>query len=243
VKRFILITLTSVLVFAASSAIADDPAGQLWIDYHEYFYLSRDWEFYGDTGYRMPLGGFDWATVYGRPSIRLHAPRKPAELRAGLGVFYTNNRDGSNQWEVRPWLGFLLKWPRLGPLTVSNYFRLEERFFYTVDESDWSHETRLRYRIGTKIPLSKTSKEQYFFIPMSAELFFDVDEDVAGVFSDRFRLDTGVGYIFSYVWTAEFHAILQESRSSTDEVFDATDLIFRFQIKRLWSAHDYMSQD
>jgi hypothetical protein len=243
VKRIVLLTITSVLVFSAGGAFADDLGGQLWIDYHEHFYLSRDWEFYGDTGYRMPLGGFDWATVYARPSLRLHAPRKPAELRAGLGVFYTNNRDGSNQWEIRPWFGFLLKWPRVGPLTFSNYFRIEERMFYTVDDSDWSHNTRLRYRLGTKIPLGKTTKEQYFFIPISAEGFFDVGEETSDFFGDRLRLDAGLGYIFNYVWTAEFHAILQESRSSADEAFAATDLIFRFQIKRLWSAHDYMSTD
>jgi len=230
-------------VLWSNSAKAQETIPQIWADYHEHFYLSPDWEFYGDAGARYQWDDPRWASVYARPSIRLHGLyRKPSELSGGLGVFYNYNEGNSNTLEIRPWLGLLIKRPRIGPLTITNYVRLEERLFDTLDDSEWSHSTRLRYRIGTKIAISPDTREQYYFIPVSFEWFWDVGKGIDDVFSDRFRLDVGVGHIFNYVWTAEFHVVLQEARESEDQRFSGENLIFRFQIKRLWSAHDYMSQ-
>lgn len=242
-KRVIFSITALIAVLWAVSAVAGDLVPQVWADYHGHFYLSPDWEFYGDGGARYQWDDPKWASVYIRPSIRLHGLyRKPSELRGGLGVFYNHNEDASNTLEIRPWLGLLIKRPRIGPLTISNYIRLEERLFDTLDDNEWSHSTRLRYRIGTKIPLKPATREQYYFIPLSFEWFWDVGKEVDDVFSDRLRLDVGVGRIFSYVWTAEFHLVLQDARESEDQTFSGENLIFRFQVKRLWSAHDYMSQ-
>jgi hypothetical protein len=239
--HFILIAVSAVV--AASSAAASDVEPQVWADYHGHFYLSPDWEFYGDTGARYQWDDPKWATIYIRPSIRLHSLyRKPSELRGGVGVFYSFNEDASNTLEIRPWLGLLIKRPRIGPLTISNYIRLEERLVDALDERSWSHSTRLRYRVGTKIPLRPATRKSYWFIPMSFEWFWDVGQGVDDVFSDRLRIDAGVGKIIDYTWTAEFHVIFQEHRDAPDEAFSGQKVIFRFQLKRLWSAHDYMSQ-
>jgi hypothetical protein len=234
----------AVLLGALSSvsALAQETVPQIWADYHSSFYLSRDWQFYGDTGARYQWDEPKWASVYVRPSIRLHGVyKKPSELRAGLGVFYSHNEDISNTLEIRPWLGLLIKRPTIGPLTITNYVRLEERLVDTIDDSEWSNSTRLRYRIGLKIPISPDTREQYNFVPFSFEWFWDVGPGVEEVFADRLRVDVGFGRIFSYVWTAEFHMIFQEARQSQETTFSSEILIFRFQIKRLWSAHDYMN--
>jgi len=231
------------MAVTAGTVKADDSAPQVWADYHEFFYLNPDWEFYGDGGARYQWDYPKWSSIYLRPSLRLHSLyKKPSELRGGIGVFYSFNEDASNTLEIRPWLGILIKRPRIGPLTISNYVRLEERLIYTVDERSWSHSNRLRYRIATKIPLSSSSRERYTFIPCSFEAFFDVGPQVEEVASDRMRFDVGVGHIFRYVWTAEFHLVFQVNRGTDDESFGRDHLIFRFQLKRLWSAHDYMSQ-
>lgn len=242
-QRIILVLACLIAALAVTSALAGDTVPQAWADYHGHFYLSPDWEFYGDTGARYQWDEPKWAAVYARPSIRLHGLyKKPSELRGGLGVFYNWNEGSSNTLEIRPWLGLLIKRPRIGPLTISNYVRLEERLVDTLDDNEWSHSTRLRYQIGTKIPLRPSTREQYFFIPVSFEWFWDVGKEVDNVFADRLRVDVGVGRIFDYVWTAEFHLVLQEARGEQDARFSGENLIFRFQIKRLWSAHDYMSQ-
>jgi hypothetical protein len=157
-------------------------------------------------------------------------------------VFYSYNEDASNTLEIRPWLGVLIKRPKIGPLKISNYVRLEERLVDTIDEGSWSHSTRLRYRIATKIPLSAKSRESYTFIPLSFEAFFNVGPQAEAFASERMRIDAGVGRIFEYVWTAEFHVVFQVGRDDPDDTFARQNLIFRFQLKRLWSAHDYMSQ-
>ena len=71
----------------------------------------------------------------------------------------------------------------------------------------------------------------------------NVGEDVTDQYASRLRIDGGVGYIFSWVWVTEFHVILQNSRSGDNQTFESDDLIFRLMVKRLWAAHDYMSQE
>ena len=242
-KRTLLLFLLLSALTASKPASADDVVPQVWADYHGHFYLAKYWEFYGDGGARYQWQHPKWVAGYIRPAIRLHSPLgRPVEARGGLGVFYNANEDASNTLEIRPWLGALLKWPRIGFITLSSYVRLEERIVDTIDEESWNAATRFRYRIATKFPLSREARKQYFFIPCSFEWFFNVGQQVENVYPDRMRIDAGLGYIFSYVYTAEFHVMLQTGRYDDTATFAPENLIFRFQIKRLWSAYDYMSQ-
>jgi len=241
-KRTLLLVLILLALMSSVPASAGDVVPQVWADYHGHFYISNKWEYYGDGGARYQWDAPKWVSGYFRPAIRLHNPLGgPLEARGGLGVFYNVNEDASNTLEVRPWLGGLLNWPHIGFITLSSYVRWEERLVYMIDESDWSASTRLRYRIATKFPLSRGDKKQYLFIPCSWEWFWDEGQVDGKIFTDRMRIDAGVGYVFDYVWTVEFHVMVQTGRDTDDESFAADNLIFRFQLKRLWSAHDYMS--
>ena len=237
-----LIVLLS-LVLSPSGAVADDDASQqVWLDYHNTFYLNPTWEYFGDVGYRVQPSDGWWMKFYGRPSMRWHHRSSPLELRFGLGAFYTANKYDTDQFELRPFVGVLYKWPTIGPLTFASYLRLEDRYVWDVDDWSLSHSGRLRYKLSTKLPINKLTGNSYFFVPLSAEIFWDAGDGPEEMFSDDLRLDAGVGYIFSWVWVAEFHFIVQRSRTTLGGDLETTDFIFRFQLKHLWSAHDYMSQ-
>jgi hypothetical protein len=102
---------------------------------------------------------------------------------------------------------------------------------------------RFRYKLGTKIPLKRSEKLRYFYVPVSAEWFEDVTHPISEVFAEEWRFDVGLGHIFSDKIVGEFHFIVQRSRTTPDETFQTNDFIFRFQVKSLWSTRDYMSQE
>jgi len=238
----ILIGVIAAAIVLASGAAADnDATEQLWVDYHAHFHINPTWEYYGDGGFRTDPGA--WQRLYWRPSFRWHRTLKALEGRGGLGFFYTHNDTTDNQLEIRPWMGAFVKWPRLGPMTITNYFRLEARFQWDTNTRTRDEALRFRYKLGTKLPLKKGVQLKYFYVPVSAEWFADVGPPLDNVFAEDWRFDVGLGHIFGDNMVGEFHFIVQRSRSGPDQTFKTDDFIFRFTVKRLWSTHDYMSQD
>jgi hypothetical protein len=243
INKTCLISCVVLMLSACGAAAQDDVSEQLWLDYHEHFYFKPNWEFYGDGGFRTILANSDWQRLYVRPSVRFHSPKHPWEGRGGVGLFYTKDALDVNQLELRPWLGLRIRWPRFEPLTFSNYFRLEGRLIWETEDWELDETLRFRYQLGTRIPLELNRVQKYFYLPVSAEWFTNLGRDVAESYSSELRLNAGLGYVFNYVWAGEFHFILQRSRSGKGLSFETTDLIFRFQVKRLWSALDYMERE
>lgn len=242
-SKFVVATILVLAALSSGAAAQDDVDGQLWFDYHKHYYLDPVWEFYGDAGFRTVTKSWDWQKLYARPSIRYHTPRFPVEGRGGIGLFYTGNDTTNNQLELRPFVGAFVKWPRIGSLVFTNYFRLETRFVW--DTSDWTSKEslRFRYKLGTKIPLRRFTRLKYFYVPLSAEWFEDVGPYITEVFADTWRFDIGLGYVFGGELVGEFNFVVQRSRTTPDQTLETNDFIFRFTVKRLWSTHDFMSQE
>lgn len=224
-------------VFLASAVIAqDDVTNQLWVDYHASFHTSEKLEFHGDTGVRFASPPDEFFRFYIRPSLRHHYSERWRFL-VGLGAFATDNIGAENTLEIRPWEGVRLKWPTLGPITVNNLVRFEQRIKFSSNESGAAFQLRFRYQLGTSIPLMR-EPWQGFFIPVSAEWFWDAGDDVDR-FADDLRLSAGLGYEISETWIVNFLLTIERSRSTSDSSFTTADVIFRFQIKHLLSKRDF----
>ena len=237
--------ITVAVILLATVAPRIEAAGnvseQIWADFHGHFYLTPNWEYYGDGGYRTDPGL--WQKVYVRPSLRLHETHHAAEGRGGIGLFYTYSDVADNQFEFRPWTGLFLKWPRIGPLTLSSYLRLEGRFVWDTDTGAEDQTLRFRYKLGTKFPLKRGDATEYFYIPVSGEWFEDLTTDISELFAEEWRFDIGLGRLFGNKMVGEFHVMVQRSRAGRGEAFQTNDYIFRFVVKRLWSSREYMSQE
>ena len=235
---FLLAVLLNGLVPTARAS--DDTTSQLWADYHAHYYQTATREWFADGGYRIQLQDVNWSQAYVRPSFRFHKYEK-FDLYAGLGLFYTNNRGAPDQFEIRPWQGVLFRWPVFDALSFTHFIRFEQRF--TVNQAGANtFALRWRYRLGTRIALKKAVSYQVFdpiFMPLSIEIFSDAGEQVDTFFGSRLRIDLGLGYIANDEWVGEFHLIIQDSRSGTDDTFSTTDFIFRFQVKHLIGSKDY----
>jgi len=214
---------------------------QVWADYHLHYYRNRTVEYYGDGGVRVLAEEFSWGQAYIRPSLRFHNFRH-FDLHVGLGAFYTYQEGASDELEIRPWQGVRARWPRIGPFIFSHYVRLEERISGDAGAQDPSLALRLRYKLGTRIPIKRAFHHHDIdplYIPISGELFFDAGDQIDALFRDQGRFDVGLGFIFNADWLAEFHFILQGSNSGEATEFDTTTYIFRLQVKHLISAKDY----
>jgi hypothetical protein len=236
-KLLVLIPLSGVFLVCMiwTAALAqDEVVPQLWADYHAHYYMNERNEFYGDAGIRFGGGDSKFVRFYARPSIRHHRSEMLRYL-LGIGVFLTDNIDAPNQLEIRPWQGLRVNWPKLGTLTFSNLFRLEQRFTFSPDDS--GTQLRFRYQLGTSIQLTKVPW-QGLYIPASVELFWEAGDDV-DLYSDQIRITSGLGYVINDAWIMTFVITGQGSQSNVDKTFTPTDIIIRFQLKHLLSKRDF----
>ena len=122
---------------------------QLWFDFFPHLYISEIFEYYGDTGYRTLLNENIWHKIYARPSVRYHID-KYWELHGGVGFFYDFNKEISDRFEIRPWQGIQLGWPRIINLGINHYVRFEQRISFLTDDWSSSLALRLRYMLSCR---------------------------------------------------------------------------------------------
>jgi len=207
---------------------------QLWLDFYPHFYINEKIEYYGDAGYRTILDEEIWHRIYARPSVRYHI-NNLWELHAGLGLFYYFNELEVDRFEVTPWQGIKLNWPRFEKLKFSQLLKLEERISFLTNDWKTTFNFRLRYKLSGKLIIIKMGTISFLFIPFYAEIFVPVLDDIKEIFRNRGRAGVGLGYNASKDWRFEFIFNWQTSRSGPDKEFGVTDYAYQIKIRRLWN--------
>ena len=77
-----------------------------------------------------------------------------------------------------------------------NYLRFEQRFQHTLDVNDWDNNFRVRYKIGTDVPINHVSLTDRTFYGVLAYEFFSVSfgDDIRFTTAATHRFDFGFGY-------------------------------------------------
>ena len=207
---------------------------QLWVDFYPHVYIDEEWEYYGDIGYRTILDDYNWHWIYTRPSVRYHFSNL-FEGHGGVGLFYEFNTFSVNRFEIRPWQGLKINWPRYDRLKFYHYVRLEERISFLTNDWKATFDFRMRYKLAGKFIFIKSGPESFWFIPFYGEVFVPVFGEVKEVFRNRSRAGIGLGYNHSKEWRFVFIYNRQTSRSGPDEDLSISDNIFRFAVSRLWN--------
>lgn len=224
---------TNCIKAQTDNANMDNTNHQLWIDFYPHFYINDKFEYYGDAGYRTMLQENIWHWVFARPSVRYH-PKELIELHGGVGFFYTFNIKNVNRFEIRPWQGFLLKWPTWEKVSFKHYIRMEERVSFLTNNWSMSFSLRMRYKISTNIKLCRTCSEAFWFIPIYAEAFFPINDDVVEFFRNRGRAGVGLGYNANKYWRFSVMLNWQSSRTGPDNEFSVSDYIYQVKIRKLF---------
>jgi hypothetical protein len=226
----------------------EDTDAQIWLDYHFHGGARERLRTSFDLGYRQVVGEEaligDWLRVHLRGGLAWQRKDWLA-LEAGAGAFYTHEKQDevADTTEIRPWQGVKLYWPSVRAprrIVLTHFFRLEERIFVREGETDFG--LRVRYRLGTSIPLNApTITDKTLYLPLSAEGFADFGGDLEETFADRLRVTAGLGYIMDDNWGLELTYTAQRSRGTTGEEFKTTDHIVRFRVSTTVKIKDLVS--
>jgi len=209
---------------------------QIWLDYDVSFARTSKVDFYGDIGIRTVFP-YEWSRFIIRPSIRYKIPKKilkktqhNAEVHAGIGFFFTNNKSVSNRLEIRPFQGYKLAWPNRPKLKIKHYVRLEERF--DLQTQDWVNTFGLRLRYQARLELYFSGEyitfNKGFYLPAEIELFWNLIGTKQ--FNDAVRINTGIGYEFSPAFKLEFNLAYHYTRNTLEDEFDTNDAVFRLRL-------------
>ncbi|MCZ6917287.1 MAG: DUF2490 domain-containing protein [Gemmatimonadetes bacterium] len=162
---------------------------QLWVDYNPSWRVTPRFEIYGDVGARTELESGGWRRFVVRPSVRYQLHRD-VRLMGGLGNFVTVNDVIANRWEVRPWQGVNVTWPR-APVHFEHFLRFEEQFDFNTRTWESQSSLRGRYRLRTVIQWSALRQDRYWRLLASVEGFLTLAGE-QGQFREQFRFSVGV---------------------------------------------------
>jgi hypothetical protein len=202
---------------------------QLWIDFYPHYYVNEKLEYYGDTGYRTIVSERNWSRLYIRPSLKYHFTNI-WEFHSGLGLFYIYNLYCANNFEITPWQGVQLNWPKWSRLSFKHLIRLEERFNYETKNWTSDFEFRLRYKLSGKITVGKK-----WYIPFYGEFFLPLSNEIEEIYKNKERVGLGIGYKPNKELQISFSFSWQGSRAGINEDIHVSDYIYRIKIKKVWN--------
>ena len=109
---------------------------------------------------------------------------------------YKFNELDNNAYEIRPWMGTKLRWPHVWRFDFVHYLRFEQRFEHTMHVDDWENNFRVRYKLGSSIPINHNSLvDNTLYGLLSYEFYSEsFGNDIRFTTAAAHRYDIGFGY-------------------------------------------------
>ena len=203
----------------------------LWFDFYNYIPIADSLEYDGDIGFRHALGEFSWWRVYWRPALA-YKWKSSVRFHGGLKFSFDDYEIAANTFELRPYLGIKVIWPRIDRFVFRHFLRAEQRFLHNTEFETWTSQFRLRYKLGMKVPINKPEMgERTVYVPVSAEIFGNGRGDLEERFASKLRLTVGIGYRFDLNWGLEFEYTRQGSRDTRLSGFKGSDNLFHLKAR------------
>lgn len=224
-------TLTLIILLIISFNLRTHAQVQTWIDYTTNNWINSNWLYYGDYGMRGLLTVDEWTQYTVNPAFLYRSDEK-LSFHAGSRLMYTDNTSSGNTFEARPWQGARYIWPRFKSFYLDHYLRLEERFVWYTETSEFEFSLRSRYRLRLRtmdflLPLIPTK----FTSSVSIEIFMDITNEILETYVGKNRITFGLGNHVTKDLLIELNYILQKSRKEVTSDFETVDRIFRLRIK------------
>lgn len=208
---------------------------QIWIDIYPHYFVNEKLEYYGDAGFRTIIDERSWNRIYARPSLRYHF-NKNWEVHGGLGLFYIFNKEDVNRFEITPWQGVQLNWPKGRFLSFKHLVKIEERLSFLTDDWTFSFDLRFRYKLSGKLHFKPDRSIGNWHVPFYAELFIPVNNGIDEVFRNRGRAGLGLGYNASKEWRISFLFNWQTSRAGPEDELNISDYVYQLKVRKLWKS-------
>ena len=207
---------------------------QTWSDFATIKQLTDRWQYNGDYGIRGVLSDNDFTLVYLRPSVSYRF-KPDFTIHGGIRFFRQWNDNSADIFEIGPWQGLRYAWPKIRGYTFTHYARLEQRMIWeTEDDYEYEFTLRPRYQLSFRTPRYTFLLPQPFFLSVSTELFWKMNDSLSTSFVNRVRYDFGIGTSFTERWRVQLHWISQDAIKEGDPTFanpfDAEEHILRLRL-------------
>ena len=213
----ITISILLVLCFTSSILQAAEEEDVVALEFYPQWYSQEDYAVQGNIGIEKDFRSNDWIEYYTKPSIS-YALDGNWGLHGGLGLYYTDNKDSDNNFEIRPFQGISHFYPLTEKWKLSTYFRAEERFQYNTNTRDKDTTLRLRLRFRTDYKFNPLStKNSWHKFTLGVEGFRSNNDD---------HSNTGVQDYYTY----ESRVTLGLSRSLSEQNRVRFQVSWKYQV-------------
>ncbi|MBL7472043.1 DUF2490 domain-containing protein [Robertkochia sediminum] len=228
---FILIGVAEVVSAQKREVVYSD---QQWFQYYNQTKLNDKWTLLFDAGSRW-REGFEESSQYIARAAIGYALRPDIRISSGLAHSGYYIADKIKKVEFRPYQEIAVR-NTFHKIGLVHRYRIEERFFNAVANSEIEipnrFNFRFRYSLMLSIPLFHLSKEntdKVFLLNIGDEIFVNAGKDVVNVFGqNRFVVSPSLGFneilTFSLAWNSQF------TSTPVEDVFSYSD-VFWLQIK------------
>ena len=213
----ITISILLVLCFASSTLQAAEEEDVVALEFYPQWLSEEDYTVQGNIGIEKDFRSNDWVEYYTKPSIAYALDNNWA-LHGGLGLYYTDNKDSDNNFEIRPFQGISHFHPLSEKWKLSTYFRAEERFQYNTNTRDKETTLRLRLRFRTDYMFNPLStKDTWHKLTLGVEGFRSNNDDDS---------NTGIQDYYTY----ESQVTLGLSRNLSEQKRVRFEVSWKYQV-------------
>lgn len=160
-----------------------------------------------------------------------YTPNTWLQIWGGLIGVLTDNKNKSDQLELRPFTGVKFFLPNQLKWNIYNFTRYEYRALQDLTTHNWNNYSRIRVRFGVEIPFSYREKAWQpggFYGLADIEPYYRFDNNQV----DPLRIRCGIGYIMkSAPIRVELIYHAQYTQPTDESGLIYTDNIFRLNIK------------
>jgi hypothetical protein len=228
-KRVFFLIVIHFLVYPAGNLVEAQNKinNQLWGDFYVIHTFNEHFRINPSLSYRRLAGDPGWNQIVFNPDF-IFTWSDLIHIRGGVFLQYTEDHD-KKLFEVRPWQGVMVFFPRIKGFFIQHYLRLEERFIYKIDDSGgYVYSTRMRYYLQAFIPINHHNiVDHTFYLWPGMEFFMELSGTSSERIVDRTRFNLGAGYRFSKNYRLELCYMLQDNRTNSNSKFTASDQMFR----------------
>jgi len=196
-SRFLLflIYLLAIVPSIAHAQEDNNVEKQFWAMVLLNYRLNEKWTYNQDFGYQHLYASPTFTRLLTRSQLNRQFTGV-LSLHGGLILTYKFNEIDNNAYEIRPWLGVKARWPSFWRFDFVNYLRFEQGFEHTVGINDWNNNFRVRYKIGSSVPINHNSLIDNTFYTSIAYEFYSQSfaNDVRWTTAATHRFDLGLGF-------------------------------------------------
>jgi hypothetical protein len=218
-----------ILVILLGPARSGAQTAETWVDYFANWTTQSDWSYEVNPGFAKAVSGGQWLDTY----VGLNTTYNPVNWFSAEGNFethYTFDHSTEDILELRPWLGLNFIWATFGNRLNLFYpmisARLERRHFWYQSSGVEDTKERLRLRAFARFTLNNETLEQgTYYLLFLAEAYVPLDGEAREVSADKYRLQTGVGYVFGPDMRMEIQYIMMRTRNTQSNEFEVSSHI------------------